>query len=71
MGIFFSESEMARSSECRDRFAQKCLTPPTLLERRFYVNYETGLPIFELMTKRACQDLRSFLGSVLLPYGYI
>jgi hypothetical protein len=45
MGIFFSESEMARSSECRDRFAQKCLTPPTLLERRFYDSYKAGLVI--------------------------
>jgi len=28
-------------------------------------------PDFRADDKRVCQDLRSFLGSVLLPYGYI
>ena len=31
----FNKSEMALFSECTDRYAQICLTPPTLSERRF------------------------------------
>ena len=34
----FNKSEMELFSECTDRYAQKCLTPPTLLERRYYVS---------------------------------
>ena len=36
------KSEVARSSKCTDWCAQKCLTLPTLLERRCYVNYSSG-----------------------------
>src|ERR1700730_17340862 len=43
MGTCFNETEMARASECRDRYAQKCLTPPTLLERRFIHNHAVQL----------------------------
>ena len=34
----FNKSEMALFFECTDRYVQKCLTPPTLSERRFFTN---------------------------------
>jgi hypothetical protein len=45
-GHIFNESEMALFFECMLQCAQKCLTPPTLLERRYFNNRESwaGLP---------------------------
>ena len=36
---------MALFSECMLSCARKCLTPPTLLERRFYVNHLMARPL--------------------------
>ena len=67
----FNKSEMALFSECTDRYAQKLLDTADIVREAILRQLRDGAPDFRAGDKRVCQDLRSFLGSVLLPYSNV